>query len=60
MTNIVEDQLQAKQHMDMRDLWYPLADPQVDRQMFRRLNEHIVALAFGSKNARGLSSKTTL
>jgi len=34
-----KDQLQAGHHMALRDLWYPLADPQVDRQMFKRLNE---------------------
>jgi hypothetical protein len=35
----VEDQFQAGHHMALRDLWYPLVDPQVDRQMFGRLNE---------------------
>jgi hypothetical protein len=35
----VEDQLQAGQHMALRNMRYPLADPQVDRQVFGRLNE---------------------
>ncbi len=34
-----KDQLQAGQHMALRNLRYPLADPQVDRQVFGRLNE---------------------
>ncbi len=34
-----KDQLQAGHHMALRDLRYPLADPQVDRQVFKRLNE---------------------
>jgi len=34
-----KDQLQAGHHMALRDLRYPLADPQVDRQMFGCLNE---------------------
>ncbi len=34
----VEDQLQAGQHMALRDSRYPLVDPQVDRQVFGRLN----------------------
>ncbi len=34
-----EDQLQPGQHMALRDLRYPLADPQVDRQVLERLNE---------------------
>jgi hypothetical protein len=35
----IEDQFQAGQHMALRDLQYPLADPQVDRQVLGRLNE---------------------
>jgi len=34
-----KDQLQAGHHIALRDLRYPLADLQVDRQMFGRLNE---------------------
>jgi len=34
-----KDQLQAGHHIALRDLRYPLADPQVDRQVFGRLNE---------------------
>jgi hypothetical protein len=34
-----EDQLQARQHMVLRDLRYPLVDPQVDRQVLEHLNE---------------------
>jgi hypothetical protein len=30
MIDTVEDQLQVGQHMALRDLQYPLADPQVD------------------------------
>jgi hypothetical protein len=34
-----KDQLHVGHHMALRDLWYPLADPQVDRQVFGRLIE---------------------
>jgi hypothetical protein len=34
-----KDQFQAGHHMALQDLRYPLADPQVDRQMFKCLNE---------------------
>jgi len=34
-----KDQLQTGQHMALRDLRYPLANLQVDQQMFKRLNE---------------------
>jgi len=34
-----KDQLQARHHMALRDLRYSLADSQVDRQVFGRLNE---------------------
>jgi hypothetical protein len=34
-----KDQLQAGRHIALRDLQYPLVDPQVDRQVFGRLNE---------------------
>jgi NAD-dependent dihydropyrimidine dehydrogenase PreA subunit len=34
-----EDQLQAGHRMAIQDLRYPLADPQVDQQMFQCLNE---------------------
>jgi hypothetical protein len=34
-----EDQFQAGQHTTLRDLQYPLVDPQVDRQVLGRLNE---------------------
>jgi hypothetical protein len=39
MTDITENQLQVRQHMALRDLWYPLVDPQVDRQVLGCLNE---------------------
>jgi hypothetical protein len=34
-----EDQLQARHHMALWNLQYPLADPQVDQQVFECLNE---------------------
>jgi hypothetical protein len=34
-----KDQFQAGHHIALQDLQYPLADPQVDRQVFGRLNE---------------------
>jgi hypothetical protein len=34
-----EDQFQGGQHMALRNLQYLLANPQVDRHMFGRLNE---------------------
>jgi hypothetical protein len=34
-----KDQLHVGHHMALRDLWYPLADPQVNRQVFERLIE---------------------
>jgi hypothetical protein len=39
MTDIIKDQLQAGQHMALRDLRYPLANPQVDWQVLKCLNE---------------------